>query len=83
MGYYPLFHFPSHCSTFRRDGFIIHTTSHQQKTTFHSFYVGTVGNFMEEVGLYLKEVEQSKLFALKNTARFQMCKARLKLSASG
>ena len=43
----------------------------QQKTTFHSFVLGTVGNFMEEVGLWMKEVEQSKLFALKNTARAQ------------
>ena len=31
-----LFHFPSHCSTFWRDGFIQITTSGQQITTSHS-----------------------------------------------
>ena len=43
---------PSHYSTFRLDSFIIHTTSHLQITTDESC--------MKEVGICMKDVEQSR-----------------------
>ena len=45
-----MFHLPSHCSTFWRDGFIQITTSCQQITTFHSNLLSNGGNLYERSG---------------------------------
>ena len=48
---------PPYNSTFRGDGFIIHTISHLQITTSHSNLVLRSGNFYEELGIFMKEME--------------------------
>ena len=47
---------PSHCSTFWRDGFIIHTTSHLQITTSHLQITTSHWNLLLRVGICMKEV---------------------------